>query len=99
MTGIADDPALSPLVSRFVRTLLLRVAALQRAGNESDWEEVASLAHQMAGAAGGYGFPELGEIATRIEALAKSHPRPGELARSIDAFDSMCTHIARKNLH
>ncbi len=53
----------------------------------------------MAGAAGGYGFPELGEVASRIEAFAKNHPRQAELARSIAAFDSICARIARKNLH
>ena len=99
MTGIADDPAFAPLVARFVKTLPLRLAALRSAENESNWEEVASLAHQMAGAAGGYGFPELGEVSSRIEALAKKHPRSGDLARSIFAFDSICARIARKYLH
>ncbi len=90
---IADDSEFAPFVAGFVQTLPLRLAALRAAEKDSNWKEVANLAHQMAGAAGGYGFPQLGEEASRVETLAKSHSRPGELARSIGVFDAICVGI------
>lgn len=87
---LAEDPIVGPLIPTFVRTLPQRMTALQHAEQQSDWREIANVAHQMAGAAGGYGFPELGKVAARIETLAKDHPTPQTLAKSIAAFNSLC---------
>ncbi len=94
-----QDPALRQLVGKFVKNLPTRVAALQAAQRNSDWNELANQAHQMAGAAGGYGFPELGNVAARIEAQAREPSNPRGLASSISAFASLCDDAIRHILH
>jgi len=96
---LAEDPLVGPLISTFVRNLPQRVTALQHAEQRSDWREIANVAHQMAGAAGGYGFPELGKVAARIETLAKDHPNPQAMAKSIAAFNSLCDSAIRHETH
>ena len=99
MTGIAESPVFASLVAKFVKNLPLRLAALQSAEKLSDWAEIARLAHQMAGAAGSYGFPMLSEVAARIEVQAKGDTMTEELARSIVAFDSLCTRMVYNKLN
>jgi HPt (histidine-containing phosphotransfer) domain-containing protein len=78
------------LVAAFVGNLPRRMAALRTAQCRSDWREVATLAHQMVGAAGSYGFPELGKVARDIEYHASHHPDGAALLKSISAFNSLC---------
>jgi two-component system CheB/CheR fusion protein len=94
---LADDPVVGPLVLGFVQNLPLRMEALQSAEQRSDWAEVANLAHQMSGSAGGYGFPELGKIAARIEMQAKDRRNPKALSQSIVAFQSLCNRAILNN--
>ena len=71
-----------------VKGLPSRMAALHSAQERSDWSELASLAHQMAGAAGGNGFPTM--VAAKIELQARDHVPPAVLASSISKFASLC---------
>ena len=56
------DPQMRPLVEGFVERLPKRLRALENAIREADWKLVASLSHQLKGAAGGYGFPSLTKL-------------------------------------
>ncbi len=94
---LADDPIVGPLVAQFVGNLPKRLAAIIRAQEHSDYHEVESQAHQMAGAAGGYGFPKMGRIAAKIEAQAREHVSPDILAKSIAGFRSLCDAAVRGN--
>ncbi len=91
----AGDPILGPLIANFVKNLPSRVAALSSAQERSDWSEIENLAHQMAGAAGGYGFPAMGRIAAKIEMQAKDKAPAEILATSIGTFASLCSAAAR----
>lgn len=90
---LAEDAVVGPLVSMFVGHLPQRIEALHNAERRSDWRKVASLAHQMAGAAGGYGFPGLRKVAVRIEAQANDGASPRDLAQSIAAFAKLCNRV------
>ena len=63
----ADDPDMSEIVALFVRELPQRIAAMHSALAASNLEQLRLLAHQLKGAAGGYGFPKLGEAAAQID--------------------------------
>ena len=63
----ADDPDMSEIVALFVRELPQRLAAMHSALMAGDIEQVRVLAHQLKGAAGGYGFPKLGEAAALVD--------------------------------
>jgi HPt (histidine-containing phosphotransfer) domain-containing protein len=78
------------LVAYFLEKLPIRVAQLHQAQERQNWPEVARLAHQMAGAAGGYGFPEIGRIAAEIECHAVHDQSPSVLEQAMRVFDSLC---------
>ena len=93
---MAEDDVVGPLVATFVENLPKRMAAIQRAQERLDYQEVANQAHQMAGAAGGYGFPKMGKVAATIESQARDHVNPKVLARSIESFNSLCNAAMRE---
>lgn len=63
----ADDPDMADIVALFVSELPKRVATMQEALSSGDIAQLRVLAHQLKGAAGGYGFPKLGEAAALID--------------------------------
>ena len=63
----AGDPEMDGIVWLFVSELPQRVGSVQEALISSDWERLRTLAHQLKGAAGGYGFPQLGSAAALID--------------------------------
>lgn len=66
-SDFADDPDMAEIVALFVSELPQRMAAMQAALAGNDIERLRTLAHQLKGAAGGYGFPKLGEAAALID--------------------------------
>lgn len=63
----AGDPDMSEIVALFVRELPQRIAAMHSALAAGNLEQLRLLAHQLKGAAGGYGFPKLGEAAALVD--------------------------------
>lgn len=67
----ADDPEMRGIIAEFVGELPKRTMAMQSALHAGKLDQVRILAHQLKGAAGGYGFPTLGEAAALVEAAVK----------------------------
>lgn len=63
----SDDPDMSGIVAMFVGELPQRIAAMHSALAAGNTEQLRLLAHQLKGAAGGYGFPKLGEAAALVD--------------------------------
>ncbi|MEE2972095.1 MAG: Hpt domain-containing protein [Planctomycetota bacterium] len=61
------DPDLQDLVIQFVDELDHRVEGIRRAFLEHDVVALRRIAHQLKGAAGGYGFDPIGDAASRLE--------------------------------
>ena len=66
----ASDVEIGSLIERFVAALPERVRALAAAAERGDRKLLARLAHQLAGAAGGFGFPSITEAAKQLEQRA-----------------------------
>jgi len=64
----ADDEDLGPLVQDFAAGLADQAVRLEVLTREQQWTELRSLAHQLRGAAGGFGFPTITEAASVLEA-------------------------------
>jgi CheY-like chemotaxis protein len=62
-----DDPDMSDLITRFVSSMPSRVTALRAAASQSDLTELVDRVHQLKGAAGGYGFAIITQVAARLE--------------------------------
>lgn len=84
----ADDPEMRELVKEFVTALPERVLALRNAFEEQRLRDLQRLAHQLKGAAGGYGYPTVGSAAGVLETTLKT-PEPIELDRVREQLDDL----------
>jgi len=92
VSGISDE--YRAIVARFVRGLPERVEEMAHLFRHMQWEQLKSAAHQLKGSASNMGYPELGEVAARIERgigtlkqaeLSSVMDRLGHLSRRIIA--------------
>jgi len=66
-----DDPDMIDIVREFVAGFPERMTTLEESLAKSDLAQLQSLAHQLKGAGGGYGFMQITEAAALVEAAAK----------------------------
>ena len=74
VSALATDAGIAHLLDGFVGRLPERLGAMERALGTRDLEVLADLAHQLKGAASGYGFPAITEAAGELEAVAAAPP-------------------------
>jgi HPt (histidine-containing phosphotransfer) domain-containing protein len=66
-SSFSDDPEMRELVDYFLGDLTRRVESLRSALDADDALVLRRLAHQLAGAAAGYGFAEIGDAAHEVD--------------------------------
>src|SRR5262245_46007934 len=66
-----DDPDMLEIVREFACELPARIAKLEAHLAANELRELQTLAHQLKGAGGGYGFPQITELAASLEAALK----------------------------
>ena len=69
---LADDPNFTPLVEEFLAGLNDRLNEIDSAWKTEAWEKMRSAVHQLKGAGGGYGYPQLTDAAKSLEDAAKA---------------------------
>ena len=74
----------------FVSRLPSRVAAIESAIDKSDRGELVTLAHQLAGAAGAYGFPDISDVAGQLELDARGDAAFGSLLGNTKLLADSC---------
>lgn len=62
--------AMAKLRPAFIARLDRDAERLERSSACADWAEVVAISHDLAGAAGLFGFSEIGELAARLEESA-----------------------------
>jgi signal transduction histidine kinase/CheY-like chemotaxis protein/HPt (histidine-containing phosphotransfer) domain-containing protein len=86
-----DDPDMQELIAKFVGSVKQHATTLESALRADDRETVRRTAHQLKGAAGGYGFPTITSAAQRLESAA----REGEpLAQKVAELADLCRRAA-----
>lgn len=75
LSRFADDPEMREIVALFVAEVPDRLRELQTAWDAADLGRMRTLAHQIKGAAGGYGFPEISTAAAALEAAVSAGAR------------------------
>lgn len=71
----ADDPELLPMIRDYVAELPARIAEVRQALDAGVLDRVSSLAHQLRGVGGSYGYPDLTESGGLIEdAIREGQP-------------------------
>ncbi|MBN1347469.1 MAG: PAS domain S-box protein [Phycisphaerae bacterium] len=88
--GCDDDADMRELVVAFLRTLPDRVQAIQESLRDSRIERVRHLIHQLKGAAGGYGFPGITEVAAAAEARLGTRNDLEAARQSIENLIDLC---------
>ena len=77
----SDDPEFAELLQDFAARIETIRSEIRDAVCSGDLEQLESKAHQLKGAAGGYGFPGLSGVAGRLESA--SHSRATELSEIV----------------
>jgi CheY-like chemotaxis protein/HPt (histidine-containing phosphotransfer) domain-containing protein len=91
------EPTLQQLASEFARGLPARSAEMAAALASNNRRQTARLAHQLAGAAGLFGFPDVCRIARDLErAAAEDGECDGELAERVQSLIETSQRIARR---
>jgi|GEM_PF-2677703 len=85
-----SDPDMTDLVEMFVQELPDKIAALQQATSDQDLTQLAGLAHQLKGAAGGYGFPSITDAAKALETRARANDDFDAIATSLQDLADLC---------
>lgn len=98
LSEFASDPEMRELIEHFVGVLPERSAAMQERCSQGEWSALRRLAHQMCGAADGYGFPTLGSIAKELqrEIDAGNHHQAPAL---IQQFTNMANRCSAEGSH
>jgi HPt (histidine-containing phosphotransfer) domain-containing protein len=89
----ADDPDMGAIVHLFVTELPQRIAAVQAALSANEWERLRTLAHQLKGAAGGYGFPQLGAAAGTIDQGIKDGCDVNVIRSRVGTFCALASRV------
>ncbi len=90
VSDFANDPVIGPIVPEFLGRLSYRMDELRRALDQNSWLEIQKISHQLCGAAGGYGFPAISEVAGKIENLARLEKSSPDLESAVVEFFELC---------
>jgi len=91
VSEFSDDRDMAELVELYVEEMGERVASLERLWNENEIESLRSMAHQLKGASGGYGFPAITDAAAELEQrINEGADDRGELRDAFENLLSLC---------
>lgn len=90
VSELAGDSDMVELVEMFVRELPDRVTVIKRALENRDIETLQRFAHQLKGAAGGYGFPTITDAAKSLELTAKTDRTLEKMAAELRELEGLC---------
>jgi HPt (histidine-containing phosphotransfer) domain-containing protein len=89
-----NDPEDAELIEYFLSELPDRVDTILVAFTNDDFSELERVAHQLKGAAPGFGFPQIGTEAGKLEQQLKDTNNPSEsletLRSQVDQLVSLC---------
>ena len=98
ISDLADDPDMLPLVLEFLRQLADRMALFDTHREPEQRSALASAAHQLKGAAGGYGYMSISELARTVERFASAGGTQAECDTAINALLARCQAAIRGGL-
>jgi len=89
-SDFADDADMQPIISEFVDELADRVRTLQDAADHNDLGALQTIAHQLKGAAGGYGFGPITDAARHLEASTAARAELTALGHQVAELVDLC---------
>ncbi len=105
ISEFAGDPDMQELIKLFVDEMPQRIDTLLDCWRRGAVVELRRVAHQMKGACGGYGFPQVGHVAGALESSLAEISQRSEagglegLREQIDDLVSLCRRISAESPH
>jgi CheY-like chemotaxis protein/HPt (histidine-containing phosphotransfer) domain-containing protein len=93
LSRLLANPSTAKLVERFVAGLPQRLEAMQEAAAKPDWNQLKALAHQLKGAAGGYGFAAVSQSAARVENAVTVNAEAAEIVKHVAVLVQVCANL------
>jgi len=90
VSEFSDDEDLMELIEMFVEELPKRAESVSKALAEEDFTTLQTLAHQLKGAAGGYGFSSISDVAQALEETCKAEKDLEKLAAQAQQVAAYC---------
>lgn len=96
LSEFSDEPEMLELIEQFVAEMPARVKALRAAWTAREMNAVRRTAHQLKGAAGGYGFSIIGDTAAELEdrlqeeASQEERPAIDEVRELVESLLDLC---------
>ncbi len=94
-SDLENDEDLAPLIDQFLDALADRIAAVQQSHAAGHLLTVATVCHQLKGAAGGYGYPTISDAALRVEQAARHASNVEELNAALSTLVARCDSALR----
>ncbi len=85
------DPDFNNLVVLFVEEMPGRTASLTESLKENDWSALRRIAHQLKGAAGGYGFDPITLAAGKLELAIRQSLPEEEIRADAERLIELCS--------
>ena len=95
LSDLADDPDMLELIQSFLVQLEARVEVFEQLRQPGDRTVLASKAHQLKGAAGGYGYMSISTAAREVERFAASGGTQRECDAAVDELVARCRAAIR----
>ncbi len=99
LSDMADDPDMLELIGQFLQQLSARIAVIEACRSPAERAALASTAHQLKGAAGGYGYMSISEAARTVERYASAGGTPKECEDAINLLLTRCRAAIRGGVH
>jgi HPt (histidine-containing phosphotransfer) domain-containing protein len=90
VSDLADDPDMMELVQQFLQILPERIVIFDTNRQPEQRKALAAAAHQLKGAAGGYGYMRISELARTVERYASAGGTQDECDRAVNALLATC---------
>ena len=98
VSELAGDDDMLELIEMFVTDLPTGIAEIEQAIGRRDVSEVAKLAHQLKGPAGGYGFPTITDAADLLEASVMAGDALEAVERHVSTLRELCGRVRGRTI-
>ena len=88
-----DDEGTDELIQLFVTDLAKDIESLRRAVRNNDLQQIETIAYQIKGCSGGYGFPRLSLQAARLETSIRSGSLINNIQAEVEALIEHCETV------
>jgi HPt (histidine-containing phosphotransfer) domain-containing protein len=90
LSEFSDDQEMGELIELFVAEMPVKIEALMKAFETGATDDLTRLAHQLKGAAAGYGFPTIGAAAADLEQTSREIDDIQRVKNELDGLINEC---------